>query len=141
MLFVIGGFRSVLFVSCFKVCCFVIDVLFRAVIDKVRLFRRFFVSFFCHLQKYSNVCLLPSTTKSTHHRDFLRVLEQSRVIFSQAGRARYIMICINPTFTQKIDGTEKPKIPSKFAIRAAQYNEFRCKSVRSWAPNRVPARI
>ena len=25
-----------------------------------------------------------------------------------------------------IDGTEKPKIPSKFAIRAARYNEFRC---------------
>ena len=23
-----------------------------------------------------------------------------------------------------IDGTEKPKIPSKFAKRAAQYNEF-----------------
>ena len=30
--FVIGGFRSVLFVSCFKVCCFVI-ILFRAIID------------------------------------------------------------------------------------------------------------
>ena len=27
-----------------------------------------------------------------------------------------------------IDGTEKPKIPSKFAKRAARYNEFRCKS-------------
>ena len=25
-----------------------------------------------------------------------------------------------------IDGTEKPKIPSKFAIRAARYDEFRC---------------
>ena len=25
-----------------------------------------------------------------------------------------------------IDGTEKPKIPSKFAKRAARYNEFRC---------------
>ena len=24
-----------------------------------------------------------------------------------------------------IDGTEKPKIPSKFAKRAARYNEFR----------------
>ena len=32
--FVIGGFRSVLFVSCFKVRCFVI-VLFRAVIVKI----------------------------------------------------------------------------------------------------------
>ena len=26
-----------------------------------------------------------------------------------------------------IDGTEKPKIPSKVAIRAAQYNKFHCK--------------
>ena len=25
-----------------------------------------------------------------------------------------------------IDGKEKPKIPSKFAIRAARYNEFHC---------------
>jgi len=27
-----------------------------------------------------------------------------------------------------IDGTEKPKIPSKFAKHTARYNEFRCKS-------------
>ena len=27
-----------------------------------------------------------------------------------------------------IDGTEKPKIPSKFAKRTARYNEFRYKS-------------
>ena len=39
------------------------------------------------------------------------ILEQSRVIGGQAGRARYIVICINPTPTQIIDGTEKPKIP------------------------------
>ena len=26
-----------------------------------------------------------------------------------------------------IDGKEKPKIPSKFAKRAARYNEFGCK--------------
>ena len=32
LLFVIGGFRSVLFVSCFKVRCFVI-VLFQAIVD------------------------------------------------------------------------------------------------------------
>ena len=42
--FGIGGFRSVLFVSCFKVRCFVI-VLFRAIIDQLRLLRRFFCSF------------------------------------------------------------------------------------------------
>ena len=28
-----------------------------------------------------------------------------------------------------IDGTEKPKIPSKFSKRAARYNEFRYKPV------------
>ena len=44
-------------------------------------------------------------------------LEQSRVILSQAGRARYIVICINPAFTKIIDRTEKTKIPSKFAKR------------------------
>ena len=38
---------------------------------------------------------------------------------SQVGRARYIVICINPTFTTMIDGTKKTKIPLKFAIRAA----------------------
>ena len=42
-------------------------------------------------------------------------LGQSRVIVSQAERARYIVICINPAFTKMIDGTEKPKIPLKFA--------------------------
>ena len=30
-----------------------------------------------------------------------------------------------------IDGTEKPKISSKFAIRAARYNEFHCKFISS----------
>ena len=29
-----------------------------------------------------------------------------------------------------IDGTEKPKILSKFAKHAAQYNEFDCKSFK-----------
>ena len=65
--------------------------------------------------------------KSTHHRDFLCYSWQSRVILSQAGRARNIVISINSAFTKMIDGKEKPKIPSKFAIWAARYNEFRCK--------------
>ena len=47
-------------------------------------------------------------------------------ILSQAGRTRYIAIGINPASTKMIDGTEKPKIPTKFAKRAARYNEFRC---------------
>ena len=51
--------------------------------------------------------------KSTHHRDLLRYpwAVYSRVILRKAGRARYIVICINPAFTKMIDGTEKPKIP------------------------------
>ena len=60
---------------------------------------------------------------------FFAVLEQSRVILSQAARARYIVICTNRAFTKMIDGTEKPKIPSKFAKRAMWYNEFRCNTV------------
>ena len=58
------------------------------------------------------------------------ILEQSKVIPIQAGRGCYIVICFHPAFTKMIDGTEKPKILSKFVIRAARYNEFRCK-VRS----------
>ena len=42
--FVIGGFRSVLFISCFKVRCFVI-VLFRAIIDYLSLLCIFFTIF------------------------------------------------------------------------------------------------
>ena len=34
----------------------------------------------------------------------------------------------SPASTQMIDGTGKPKIPSKFAKRAARYNEFNSKT-------------
>ena len=40
-----------------------------------------------------------------------------------AGRVRCIVICINPAPIKMIDGTENLKIPSKFAKRAARYNE------------------
>ena len=43
-------------------------------------------------------------------------------ILSQAGRTPYIVIGINPAFTKMIDGTEKPKVPTKFAKRVARYN-------------------
>ena len=43
----------------------------------------------------------------------------------QAGRARYIMIFINPAFTQMIGGTENPK-SLRSSQGAARYNEFRC---------------
>ena len=52
------------------------------------------------------------------------ILEHSRVIAGQAGRARCIVICVTSTPTQMIDGTEKPKISLKFGKRAARYNEF-----------------
>ena len=52
------------------------------------------------------------------------ILEQSRVIAGQAGRARCIVIYVNSTPTQMIDGREKPKIPLKFGKRAGRYNEF-----------------
>ena len=48
------------------------------------------------------------------------ILEQSRVILSQAGRARYTVICVNPAFTKMIDGTEKPK--SQWSLQNAQHD-------------------
>ena len=44
---------------------------------------------------------------------------QSRVVLSQAGRARYIVICINPAFTLMIDGTDWPKTQN--SLRRLQY--------------------
>ena len=66
--------------------------------------------------------------KSFHHRDFLRYSwTAAKVILSQAGRERHTVICINPAFTKMNDGTEKSRIPSKFAKRIARYKEFRYK--------------
>ena len=73
------------------------------------------------------VCLLLSNENPPTIAISFAILEQYRVIHSQAERARYIVICINPAFTKMIDGTEKPKIPSKFAKYIVRYNEFRCK--------------
>ena len=127
---VIGGSWSVcLFVSCFKVRCLVI-VLFRAIMDQLSLRRRFLWSFsFLSLARIKHR-LPPSFDKNplTIAISFA-ILEQFWGILSQAGRARYIVICVNPVFTKMIDGTEEPKIPSKFAKSAVRYNEFRCKSL------------
>ena len=67
----------------------------------------------CLLQEYSNVCLLPSTKIPLIVAIAFTIFEQFRVILSfvfagQAGRVRCIVICINSTPTQMIDGTEKP---------------------------------
>ena len=121
---VIGGFRSVLFVSCFKIRCFEI-VLFQTIIDELSFLRRFFWSFlFLSLAKIKQP--LPASFDKKNPLTIaisFAILEQSRVILNQAGRARYIVICINPAFIKMIDETEKPT----FAIRVARYNEFRCK--------------
>ena len=70
--FVIGRFRSVLFLWCFKVRCFVI-ILFRAIIDLLSLLRRFFWSFlFLSLARIKQRLPPSFDKKSTHHRDFLR---------------------------------------------------------------------
>ena len=44
------------------------------------------------------------------------------------GRARCVVICTYPAPTQMTDGTEKPKIPSRFSKHTARYNEFGCKT-------------
>ena len=50
--------------------------------------------------------------------------------FSLPSRKRTKLVSVlccdlrNPACTQMIDGTENPKIPSKFAKRAARYNKF-----------------
>ena len=56
------------------------------------------------------------------------ILEQSRVILSlvfagQAGRGLCIVIRIKQAPTQMIDETERRKISSKFAKRAARCND------------------
>ena len=125
---VIGGSCSVLFVSCYKACCFV-TVLFWAIIDWLSLLCRFLWSFsFLSLSRIKQ-CLPPSfDKKSTHYRDFLRYSWAVGVILSQAGRACYIVICINLAFTKMHDWrTEKPRIRSKFAKHAAPYNKLCCK--------------
>ena len=69
--FVIGEFRSVSFISCFKVRCFVI-VLFRAIIDYLSLLCRFLWSFsFLSLARIKQRLPPSFDKKSTHHRDFL----------------------------------------------------------------------
>ena len=72
-------------------------------------------------------CLPPSFDKKIHSPLRFPVL-------SWAERAHHNVICINPAFTKTVDRTDKPKIPSKFAICTAQYNEFRCNQFCDTAP-------
>ena len=54
------------------------------------------------------------------------ILEQPLESFS-AKLDEHFTLCINPAFTKIIEGTEKSRIPSKFAKRIARYKEFRYK--------------
>ena len=87
------------------------------------------LSYSCLVQEKGNAYLLPSTKIPLIIANSFAILEQSRVIRSfvfagQAGRARCIVICINPTHAQMIDGTENLFEVCK---RAGRYNEFGCK--------------
>ena len=120
-LLVIGAFWSTLVVSVLQGSVLLI-ALFRAIIDQ-------FSSKIFLILLFLILCLPPALDKnSTHHRDFA-ILEQSRVILSfvfavQAGRARCIVICINPTHTQMIRTEQKN--PFEVCKCAGRYNEFGC---------------
>ena len=76
----------------------------------ISLLRRFLWSFsFLSLARIKHRRLLCSTKNRLTIAISFAILEQSRVILSQAGWARYIVICINPAFTKMIHGTENPK--------------------------------
>ena len=93
-LLVIGAFSSTFFVSMFQGS-------YRSVFFED--FSDLFYS--CISQEKSNVCLLPSTKIPL----IITISFAIRFVFAgQAGRGRWIVICINPTHTQMIDGTEKP---------------------------------
>ena len=69
-------------------------------------------------------------TQVCHTQAFCRpllsaVLLRKLTILSQAGRVRYIVICINPAFTKMIDGTE---IPWKFAKKRNAMQRISCKA-------------
>ena len=113
-LLVIGAFRSTLFVSVFQGSLLVI-ALFRIVSSLGRpvFFEAMYdLSYSCSLAKISPLIIAIS----------FAILERFRVIldFVFAGQAGRMVICINSTPTQMIDGTEK---------HAARYNEFGYKKI------------
>ena len=114
-----GRFRSVLFLWCFKVRCFVI-ILFKCA-SQIFLISLILVT--CkNKATFTSLLRQKIYSPSRFPSLFLSSLES----FSAKLGEHYIVICINPAFFKMIDGTEKPKIPSKFVLRAARYNEFRC---------------
>ena len=108
--FVIGGFWSVLFVWCFKVCCFVIAC-FRQNYWLVKFASQIFLIFFI-LGICKNKAMSASFFQQKIHppsRFPLLFLSSLRVILSQAGQAHHIVICINPAFTKMLTEQKNPK--------------------------------
>ena len=101
----IGGFRSVFFL--FRASRFVafcdrpVSCNNRLVKFATQLFLIFLIVVTC---KNNATYTSFIRQKLHHHRDFLCYSRRARVILSQAGRARYIVIFINPAFTNMIDG-------------------------------------
>ena len=128
-LLVMGAFSSGLFVSVFQGSLLWIT-LFRTIIDQFswRIFQIFLILVFCKKKAMSTSC--PRQKIPLIIANSFAILEQSSVdilnfaLTGQAGRARCIVICINPTHAQMIDGTD-----NRFEVckRAGRYNEFGCK--------------
>ena len=132
------NFDPFLFVSCFKVRYFVI-VLFRALIGQLSLLCRFFSSFlFLSLARIKRSLPPSLDKKSPNYRHSLPYSWAVSLGSFSAKLGEHVVICINPAFTKMIDRTEKPKIPSKSALRAARYNEFRCKWINSRIEGDLP---
>ena len=86
------------------------------------------LSYSCLLQKKGKSTSCPRQKIPLIIANSFAILEQSSVILNfaftgQAGRARCIVICINPTHAQMIDGAD-----NRFEVckRAGRYNEFGC---------------
>ena len=110
--FVIGGFRSVWFIYC---VAWLVIVVCGALVGFL---------IFLNLVTCENKAMSAFLRQKFHSPS--RFPSPFSVLFLRA--CSNIGICINPAPTQMIDGIGKPKIPSKFAKRAAYYNEFGSKA-------------
>ena len=121
--FVIGGFQTIClfhvsrFVALWSSC-------FGPNNRLVKFALKIFFIFLTSCQ--SSVCLLLSTKNPL----------TNAISFSEKPGEHFTLwfALLKPAFTRMVDRTDKPKIPSKFAIRAAQYNEFRCNQFHDTAP-------
>ena len=110
--FVIGGFRSIWFIYC---VAWLVIVVCGALVGFL---------IFLNLVTCENKAMSAFLRQKFHSPS--RFPSPFSVLFLRA--CSNIGICINPAPTQMIDGIGKPKIPSKFAKRAACYNEFGSKA-------------